>query len=103
MSISEALRAVAEPRRRRILMLVWDQEMSAGEIASYFDISRPAISQHLRVLREAKLVRERRESTRRLYSICPAGAAELGRFMDHFCVGDFLWDEEVDGELLAVA
>ncbi len=103
MSISDALRAIAEPRRRRILMLIWEQEMSAGEIASYFDISRPAISQHLRVLREARLVRERREGTRRLYSICGASAAELSRFMEHFCEGDFLWDEEVDGELLAVA
>ena len=98
MSISDALRAISEPRRRRILMLIWDEPMCAGDIASYFDISRPAVSQHLRVLREAGLVRERRDGTRRLYSICPASAAELRRFMDHFLIGDFLWDEEVDGD-----
>ena len=48
-----ALKALAEPRRRRILMLVRDGELSAGEIASHFEISRPAVSQHLTVLREA--------------------------------------------------
>jgi len=51
-----ALRAIAEPRRRRILQLVSDEELSAGEIASHFDVSRPAISQHLTVLKGAGLV-----------------------------------------------
>jgi DNA-binding transcriptional ArsR family regulator len=54
-----ALRAIAEPRRREILRLVWDAERSAGEIAGHFDVSRPAISQHLRVLKEAELVSDR--------------------------------------------
>ena len=62
-----ALRALAEPRRRAILRLVSDHERSAGEIAAEFDVSRPAISQHLAVLKEAELVTERRDGARRLY------------------------------------
>lgn len=62
-----ALRALAEPRRRAILRLVSDRERSAGEIAAEFEVSRPAISQHLAVLKDAELVTERREGTRRLY------------------------------------
>ncbi len=63
-----SLRAVSIPRRREILRLVWDKELSAGEIASHFDdVSWAAVSQHLRVLREAGLVRERRDGNRRLY------------------------------------
>jgi DNA-binding transcriptional ArsR family regulator len=62
-----ALRAVSSPRRREILRLVWDAEMSAGEIASRFDVSWAAVSQNLRILRQAGLVSERREGTRRLY------------------------------------
>ena len=62
-----ALRAVASPRRRQILRLVWERERSSREIASHFDVSWPAISQNLRVLEDAGLVRARREGTRRLY------------------------------------
>ena len=51
-----ALKAIAEPNRRRILFLVRDGELSAGEIASHFEVSRPAVSQHLTVLKEAGLV-----------------------------------------------
>ncbi|HLQ04680.1 MAG TPA: metalloregulator ArsR/SmtB family transcription factor, partial [Verrucomicrobiae bacterium] len=54
--MDETLRAIAEPRRRDILRLVWSEERSAGDIARNFAVSRPAISQHLRVLREAGLV-----------------------------------------------
>jgi DNA-binding transcriptional ArsR family regulator len=62
------LRAVSTPRRREILRLVWDRELSAGEIAAHFDdVSWAAVSQHLRVLREAGLVRERRQGNHRLY------------------------------------
>jgi DNA-binding transcriptional ArsR family regulator len=63
----DALSLVAEPRRREILRLVWDRERSAGEIASHFPLTFGAISQHLGVLREAGLVRVRREGRRRLY------------------------------------
>jgi DNA-binding transcriptional ArsR family regulator len=62
-----ALRAVSTPRRRRILRLVWDRELSSGEIADHFDISWPAISQNLRVLEDAGLVRCRHRGTTRLY------------------------------------
>jgi DNA-binding transcriptional ArsR family regulator len=72
-----ALRALAEPRRLEILRLVRDAELPAGAIAERFDVTRPAISQHLRVLREAGLVVERREGTRRLYRADPAGLASL--------------------------
>ena len=58
---------IASPRRLRILELVWDRELSAGEIAAEFDVSWPAISQHLTVLRSAGFVRERREGTSRIY------------------------------------
>jgi DNA-binding transcriptional ArsR family regulator len=64
--MQQALEAIAEPRRRRILELVKNDELPAGEIAGAFpDVSRPAISQHLKVLREAGLVTERRQGTRR--------------------------------------
>ncbi len=79
-----ALRAIAQPRRRAILRLVWDAELSAGDIASHFDVTRPAVSQHLTVLKEAGLVNERRNGTRRLYSARPEGLAELKAFLDQF-------------------
>jgi len=65
--VQDVLDAVASPRRRTILRLVWDRELSAGEIASLVDVSWPAVSQNLKVLREAGLVRERRDGNRRLY------------------------------------
>jgi DNA-binding transcriptional ArsR family regulator len=82
-----ALRAIADPRRRRILELVADEERSAGEIASRFEITRPAISQHLTVLKGAGLLSERREGTRRLYSVRPEGLDELREFLDGFWGG----------------
>ena len=85
-----ALRAIAEPRRRRILELVGDRELSAGEIASHFEVTRPAISQHLGVLKEAGLVNERRNGTQRLYRARPEGLAELKAFLDGF------WDEKLE-------
>jgi DNA-binding transcriptional ArsR family regulator len=62
-----ALRAIANPRRREILRMVWDDELSSGDIASQFDISWPAVSQNLRVLEHAGLVTTRRDGTTRLY------------------------------------
>jgi DNA-binding transcriptional ArsR family regulator len=82
-----ALKAIAEPRRREILRLVWDGERSAGDIASHFDVTRPAVSQHLAVLRQAGLVSERREGTRRLYRARPEGLDELRSFLDDFWTG----------------
>ena len=79
-----SLNAIAEPNRRRILQLVWDEELSAGEIASHFDVSRPAVSQHLTVLKEAGLVSERRDGTKRLYRAHSNGLADLKAFLDDF-------------------
>ena len=85
-----ALRAIAAPPRRRILTLVRDEELTAGEIASHFDVTRPAVSQHLTVLKEAGLVSERRNGTRRLYRARPEGLAELKDFLEEF------WDVRLE-------
>jgi len=80
-----ALKALAEPRRRDILRLVWSEELPATQIAAQFhDVSRPAVSQHLAVLRAADLVVERREGTRRLYRTNHAQMDQLRRFLDGF-------------------
>ncbi|GHF18575.1 transcriptional regulator [Amycolatopsis deserti] len=78
----EALRALAEPRRRAILRLVARDELAAGEIAESFDVSRTAVSQHLTVLKNAGLLDERRDGTRRLYRARPDGLDGLRRFLD---------------------
>jgi DNA-binding transcriptional ArsR family regulator len=85
-----ALKAIAEPRRRQILALVRDEELPAGEIAAHFDVSRPAVSQHLNVLKEAGLVSERRNGTQRLYRARPEGLVELKVFLEGF------WDDRLD-------
>lgn len=85
-----ALRAIAEPRRRRILQLVGSEELSAGDIASQFEVTRPAISQHLTVLKGAGLLSERRDGTRRLYRARPEGLTELRDFLDE------LWADGLD-------
>ena len=80
-----ALKALAEPRRRAILRLVWSQELPATEIADRFrDVTRPAISQHLAVLKEAELVTERREGTRRIYRANTDTMSELRAFLDDY-------------------
>jgi DNA-binding transcriptional ArsR family regulator len=79
-----AARAVAEPTRREILRLVHDQERTVTDIADHFDVSRPAISQHLRVLSDAELVTVRIEGTRRYYQTRPEGLAELAEWMQGF-------------------
>jgi DNA-binding transcriptional ArsR family regulator len=91
-----ALKALAEPNRRRILTLVRDEELTAGEIASHFEVSRPAVSQHLTVLKEAGLVHERRNGTRRLYSVRTEGFKEVKAFLEGF------WDARLE-ELKRVA
>jgi DNA-binding transcriptional ArsR family regulator len=79
-----ALKAIAEPRRRQILELVADRELSAGDIAAHFDVTRPAISQHLTVLKGARLISERREGTRRMYRARPEGLEEVRGFLELF-------------------
>jgi DNA-binding transcriptional ArsR family regulator len=75
---ADALTLVAEPRRREILRLVWDRERSAGEIAAHFPVTFGAVSQHLGLLREAGLVRVRRDGRRRLYSADHDVLGDLG-------------------------
>jgi DNA-binding transcriptional ArsR family regulator len=88
--VEAALKAITAPHRRTILRLVSDEELSAGEIASHFDLTRPAVSQHLSVLKEAGLVDERRNGTRRLYRARPEGLVELKAFLDEF------WGERLE-------
>ena len=81
--MDEPLRAVADPTRRAILRLVRDGEMAAGQIASHFPtISRPAVSQHLRVLTDALLVDVRPDGNRRLYRWRPEGFDDAAAFVD---------------------
>jgi len=83
-----ALKALAEPRRRKILRLVWRDELPATEIAARFaDVTRSAVSQHLAVLREAELLIERREGTRRLYRANQAEMVRLRQFLDEYWTG----------------
>jgi DNA-binding transcriptional ArsR family regulator len=77
-----ALRAVAEPTRRQILRLVRDRERTAGDIATRFSVSRPAVSQHLRVLEDAELVAVRRDGTRRWYRARTEGLADVRAWLD---------------------
>ncbi len=90
-----AVRAISEPRRRRIRELVRDAELTAGEIAAEVDVTRPAISQHLTVLKQAGLVVERREGTRRLYRARPEGLSGLREFVERF------WEEGLERLTLA--
>jgi DNA-binding transcriptional ArsR family regulator len=88
--VEAALKAIAAPRRREILALVRNGELSAGEIAANFDVTRPAVSQHLTALKEAGLVSERRNGTKRLYRARPEGLREIKAFLEEF------WDERLE-------
>ena len=86
------LDAVSEPKRREILRLVRVRELPAGEIAARFpDVSRPTVSEHLRILRQAGLLVERRVGTKRLYRTRAEGFAEVRAFLDEF------WDVKLEG------
>src|SRR3989440_5896146 len=77
----EVFDAIAQPTRREILRLLAAGELSAGEVASHFAVTQPAVSQHLKVLREAGLITERRDAQRRLYSVRAEGLADLHGFL----------------------
>jgi len=76
-----AFGAIADPTRRAILDLVRSRELSAGDIARRFPVSRPAIAKHVRVLRQAGLLRERREATQRFYSLDPAALQSVDQWL----------------------
>ena len=76
--------AIADPTRRRILELLADGERTAGELAAAFDTSRPAVSRHLRVLRDAGLVRWRGEAQRRIYRLDAGPLADLDDWLDRY-------------------
>lgn len=87
--MDEALKAVADPTRRAILRLVRDGELAAGEIASHFPaISRPAVSQHLKVLTDSGLVDVRAEGNRRMYRWRREGLRDATAFLDEMWAGD---------------
>ncbi len=77
----EVFEAIAQPNRREILRLLSAGELSVGELGSHFAVTQPAISQHLKVLKQTGLVSERRDGTRRLYSVRPEGLADLHGFL----------------------
>ena len=87
MAYEQAITALADPTRRAILERLADSPRSVGEVARGLPVSRPAVSQHLRVLREAGLVTERREGTRRVYRVDPTGLADLRAYFDGFWGG----------------
>jgi len=90
MSYESAIHALADPTRREIFERLRRGEAPVGQLADGLQVTRPAVSQHLRVLEEAGLVRARREGTRRIYSIEVRGLRELRRYLDG------LWDEVID-------
>jgi DNA-binding transcriptional ArsR family regulator len=92
----DALQVIAEPRRREILRIVWDEEASAGQIAARFDVSFPAVSQHLAVLRRAGFVNVRRDGTSRLYRADREGLGDLADILQR------MWASSLD-ELAALA
>lgn len=89
-AVEAAIRAIAERHRREIVRLVRDRELTAGQIASHFEVSRPAVSQHLRILKDSGLVTERRQGTRRYYKARVEGLAELRAFLEVF-LGEDTW------------
>jgi DNA-binding transcriptional ArsR family regulator len=86
----DTLQIVAEPRRREILRLVWDHELTAGDIARQVDVGFSAVSQHLGVLRDAGFVQVRRDGKHRYYQ---ADFRGLGTLKD---VLERLWSEHID-------
>ena len=85
--VDRALNALGDPTRRLILKRLRGGARSVGEIAEGMDVSRPAVSQHLKVLKEARLVMDRPEGTRRLYAVDPRAIEAVRRWLDGF------WDE----------
>lgn len=90
MNSMDAVQVVAEPRRREILRLVWDEERSAGEIADRFDVTFGAVSQHLRVLRDAGLVTLRQDGKKRFYRADREALGPLAAYLQS------MWADRLD-------
>lgn len=88
-----AAEALSDPTRQRIVELLAERELSAGELAAQFSTSRPAVSRHLRVLRGLGLVSVRSEAQRRLYSLDPAPLAELDAWLGRY---RSFWSQRLD-------
>lgn len=86
---SAAFSALAEPVRVAIVERLGERPMAVGELAALLPVTRPAVSQHLKVLKDAGLVRDRAEGTRRIYSIDPAGLGRIRAWLDRF------WDDNL--------
>src|SRR3954447_19942548 len=89
MANAVAFAALAEPMRQAIVERLAERAMAVGELASQLPVSRPAVSQHLKVLKEARLVRDHAEGTRRIYAIDPAGLGTIRAWLDRF------WDQSL--------
>lgn len=89
MTYEIAFAALADPTRRRVFEQLGSGPKSVGAIARHMPVSRPAVSQHLKVLRDARLVADRAEGTRRIYFIDPRGLGALRNWLDRF------WDRSL--------
>ncbi len=83
-TLRDVFSAIEDPTRRKILTLLADDAMPVGELTGHFDISRPAVSRHLRVLRETGLVSEKREGRERVYSLRASPLQEIRLWIAHF-------------------
>jgi|SRR5689334_6306701 len=86
----DVVKVIAEPRRREILRLCWRDELSAGDLADAFDVTFGAVSQHLKVLRDANLVTVRRDGTRRFYRANRDGLGPLAAYLEE------MWAVQLD-------
>jgi DNA-binding transcriptional ArsR family regulator len=90
---SVVFEALSDPTRRRVLELLSERDLTAGEIAATFTVSRPAVSRHLRVLREAGLVHARQDAQRRVYGLDPAPLHEVDAWLQRY---RRFWPERLD-------
>ena len=97
MTYQEALQALADPTRREILERLRGGPLAVGAVAQGLPVSRPAVSQHLRVLKDAGLVSEQRQGTKRLYGVSARGLVELRRYLERFW-GDVLQSFKAEAE-----
>ena len=89
MANSVAFAALAEPTRQAIVERLAERPMAVGELAAHLPVTRPAVSQHLKVLKQAGLVRDRADGTRRIYCLDPAGLGQIRQWLDRF------WDKSL--------